>query len=195
MAVVQSGFIGAVILHPDAFGISQPATNELSDYVFFWRGIGYLLGIDDEYNICTHGLEVAQDICRSIETEIVLPGLYQPPSEFHRMTDAYIEGMNGNDLKIRMTTKESVIAFSISVLTGQMLHLPSWLRLNWSEYFRIWLRRGNVFLIKWCPGYRRLLNWLIMNVLFRFCLPLVEKQLACRDAKHVDASCIPSAVN
>jgi len=187
LAVVQSGFIGAVILHPDDFGIPRPSPSELSDYVFLWRCIGYLLGIDDEYNICSDGLQTAQDICRSIETELVLPGLMQPPPEFHRMTDAYIDGLNlgaGRLSWLRAISKKSTVAYSLSVLKS--VKLPSWLHLDWSDQLRICFMTVVVFMLKWCPGFAQLLNWFWLRVAFRFSYPLVEKQLARPNCDHVD---------
>jgi hypothetical protein len=184
LACVQAGFIGAVILHPDRFGIARPTANELSDYVFFWRGIGYLLGIDDDHNICSRGLAVAREICLSVEDELAFPGLYQPSSEFHRMADAYIDGINGKgggDRSFRMFSKESLIAFWFYVKDRHMSLLPSWLQLSYSDYMRLWVLKGTMFMLKWCPGFERLFNWYILNYVFKSLLPLVEKQLARRN--------------
>ena len=64
MALVQSGFFGGIILHPDAFGV-HCTDADLDDYVHFWRGIGYLLGIDDRFNLCSGGLESTNIFKRS----------------------------------------------------------------------------------------------------------------------------------
>lgn len=48
MSVTQFGFFGLVILHPEFFGIHDASEEDFEAICHTWRGIGYLLGIDDE---------------------------------------------------------------------------------------------------------------------------------------------------
>ncbi|XP_057339880.1 uncharacterized protein LOC130677222 [Microplitis mediator] len=52
MAVVQGGFVCLVILYPQAIGIHGATDEQLDDFCYVWRCIGYLLGIEDEFNFC-----------------------------------------------------------------------------------------------------------------------------------------------
>lgn len=104
MGLVQCGFMGAIILYPDKIGI-HCSTYDLDDYVYFWRWIGYLLGIDDKYNICNGGYEQAYEICHAINQKVLVPSLYNPPVQFYPMTRAFVDGMN-----LPLISTESVIA-------------------------------------------------------------------------------------
>lgn len=74
MAVVQTGFMGALATIGDKFGLHCPA-EQIADYVYFWKCIGHQvcpplrlgssdhqLGLPDQYNLCAGGLTDAQNI-------------------------------------------------------------------------------------------------------------------------------------
>jgi hypothetical protein len=54
MALVQSISITGVITDPDKYGI-KCSKDEQEDYIHYWRGLGYLLGLEDKYNVCNDG--------------------------------------------------------------------------------------------------------------------------------------------
>jgi len=93
MALVQAGFMAVIIMYPIEFGV-KCTVKELKDYIFFWRGVGYLLGIDDAYNICSGDYLETYAVCKEIEVDVFLPGLHQPTEKFALMADAYIDGVN-----------------------------------------------------------------------------------------------------
>jgi len=93
MAVVQSGFFGMIIMYPREMGI-RCTVDDLDDYVYFWRWIGSFLGIKDQFNICIHGYAEAYDICKEIETEIVVPSNINPPPGAQEMVEAFVNGLN-----------------------------------------------------------------------------------------------------
>ena len=179
MAIEQAIFVGPVISYPESFGIYHPSRSELDDYVFFWRCIGYLLGIRDEFNMCSRGLDTALEICSSVETDLILPGLMKPPSEFHPMANAYFDGINSLFLqRFRKTTKESIIAYSFEIAKAKCnVMLPPWLRLSFLDYFRIIWLKMSIFLLKYLPGFEKLLNWMLLNGFLKRTMPLVSKQL------------------
>ncbi|ELU05540.1 hypothetical protein CAPTEDRAFT_228177 [Capitella teleta] len=160
MALVQSGFMGAVVMYPWSFGIACSAS-ELHDYIFFWRGIGYLLGIDDKYNICSGTYFETVAICKEIEQKLLLPSLKNPPLEFDRMADAYIEGTNMRR-RFLTFTKESVVGFSL----GAMGHCVG--RLSFRDRMRVWWLKALVVFIRWCPLFSRLNNRLILRSVRQF---------------------------
>lgn len=65
MLITQFAFIGFVILMPTKFGI-QWSAYDLECVVHFWRLIGYLLGIEEEYNLCSRPVPEVQDMCAVI---------------------------------------------------------------------------------------------------------------------------------
>ena len=91
MVLVQSAFIAFPVMHGQRFGIKCSASS-LDDYVYFWYGIGHLLGIDPKYNICSRGLAQAKHFCKNIQDEIVIPNLENPGEDFYTMSNALIDG-------------------------------------------------------------------------------------------------------
>src|SRR6218665_2937729 len=63
MALVQAEFMASVLMYPSNFGI-KCTKEELEDSVFFWRGIGYLLGIKDQFNICSGNYKETYRLCK-----------------------------------------------------------------------------------------------------------------------------------
>ena len=160
MALVQCGFMGAVSMYPQGFGICC-TTENLEDYIFFWRGIGYLLGIKDKYNVCSGDYKQTFTICKEIELKLLLPSLKNPPVEFERMADAYIEGTNMRRRVFRLT-KEAVIAFTLDVMGHPRETL------GYGDTLRVWWLKLIVFLIRWCPGFEQLNNRFILRNVSKF---------------------------
>lgn len=44
--------MGLVVLYPEKFGIGRASKKEIEGFIHMWRCIGWILGIDDEYNFC-----------------------------------------------------------------------------------------------------------------------------------------------
>ena len=78
------------LLFPRTFNLSK---QEKKAWVHLWRTIGYLLGIDEEHNICS-SVEQAETIVYDIVFDEILPGLKTPPKEYKYMADAFCEGYN-----------------------------------------------------------------------------------------------------
>jgi len=173
MAVVHSGFCSAVLLYPSHFGIAC-ARSELDDYVFYWRVIGYLFGVEDLYNICSQGVDSALAVCREIESQVMWRGLRNPPTGWNEMADAYVSGVNlflacGAPL----CSKESMVAFRAR-MAGYMV--PEWLKLTRLDRGRVWLLRLATMLMLWCPGFEKLLN-ICAFALYKYSFGLVGRQL------------------
>lgn len=171
MALVQSGFVGVVLAYPREFGIVC-TREELDDYVFCWRGIGYLLGIRDEYNICSDGYGQALRLVKEIEDQVVDRGLRDRPPAFDTLSNAYIDGSN-LPLKFRFYTKESIIYYLLN-MTGRSI--PPWLQCTWTDRIRVFGYRLLTFLFGWAPGFERFHNYLMMN-LFKKASYLIDKEI------------------
>ena len=150
MALVQSGFMAAVLMYPEGFGIKCTRA-ELEDFIYYWRSLGYLLGISDKYNICNGNYEETYKLCKQIEKEIVLPSVQQPPECFQMMADAYSEGLN-IPLNTRTNTTLSTLAF-ISDRMG--LDIPEMGWLDWIRFLRL---KVLIWLVWWCPGFESFMN-------------------------------------
>jgi len=179
MAVVHSGFFAAILLHPRHFGIACTSV-ELDDYAFFWRVLGYLFGLHDRYNICSHGLDFALASCKEIECKVIWKGLQSPPDGWKDMAGAYVSGVNlflaGG---AALNSRESLVAFRVRMM-GRVF--PDWLRLTWLDRVRVWMLRLAAVMMLWCPGFEKVMN-LFAYVLYRYSLRIISRQLAAYDGR------------
>lgn len=109
MAIVQSGFMGAASIFPQKLGM-HASSQELEDYIYFWRCVGHQLGISDEYNLCSRGKLVADTIVWEIMSTILLPDIANPPEDYDRIAKAYIDGLNLLTLRIPVFSVKSTLA-------------------------------------------------------------------------------------
>jgi len=95
LALATLGMVGYLVLYPDQFGLSDDVSHDdLDDYVYWWRVVGYLLGADDKYNICQGTYHQSVDLFRDIDREIILKNIDQPPAEmFKEVADSFMSEM------------------------------------------------------------------------------------------------------
>lgn len=94
MAITQNSFLGHVLVYHNQFGM-QFEPEEMHALCHFWRVIGYMLGIDDQYNLCAGDFATVQSRCLAIFRHIIVPGLLHAPMDFQGMTEAYFNGLLG----------------------------------------------------------------------------------------------------
>ena len=161
MAIVQSGFFAAVFMYPKHFGIYCTQA-ELEDYAYAWRVIGYMLGIEDQYNICSGTYEEIYATCKDIEQQVLVPHMRNPPPSFDSIADAYIEGVNlPSNWKIQ--SKASVLAY-----VWYCFDLPNPQKLSWTDTARYYVLRAYISIISWCPGFESFINKQVHASLIRF---------------------------
>ena len=157
MGVVLSGFMGGVIMYP-RFGGIICSRSDLDDYVYFWYGIGYLLGIEDRYNICARGLDDALIFCKEIEQEIVYRSMQKPPDEYTEMTNALLSSVT-KGRSFTLLTVPVISALAIDLMGKQ--HVYS---LSYSDTIRYYIWKIIFFSIRHCYILRNLLNRAVEKV-------------------------------
>ncbi|KAJ8974966.1 hypothetical protein NQ317_004803, partial [Molorchus minor] len=93
MALTQFGFMGFGLVRKRMMGIHDVTDAELKGFVHLWRTVGYILGIEDRFNICRESLKETQEICNLLIEKVFLHHLEQPPREFYSMSRALVGGM------------------------------------------------------------------------------------------------------
>ena len=155
MGVVQCGFMGAIVMYPEYFGV-RCSKEDLQDYIYTWRGIGYLLGVDDMYNICQGNYKQTYNIAKEIEHKLLIPALKDPPEEFDNMSQAYMDGINSIS-RFKMTTRASMLALFFD---GAGEPVPS---LSLCDNLRFYGFKFCMLMICWVPGVRQFMNRKIEN--------------------------------
>ncbi|XP_043678507.1 uncharacterized protein LOC122634021 [Vespula pensylvanica] len=92
MGYTLFGFMGLPVLFPDHFGIYPRTDEDLENFCYVWRCIGYLLGIDEEMNICRGSLEDVKARCRSYIEDLAKPAFQRLEPQWEHMMRCVVEG-------------------------------------------------------------------------------------------------------
>ena len=160
MSLVQFGFFAPMVMYPKKFGL-RCTQKDLEDYVHFWAGIGYLLGIQDKYNICINGLDEALHISKEVEQHILIPAMKNTPKEFHSMAKALTDGLNLTS-RLSFSSVASVMALAYWVFE---MEVP---RLSLLDWFRFWNFRVFALLVYWLPGFELVMGYSVSRNVRRF---------------------------
>lgn len=92
MAYTQFGFIGYNLLKPELLGI-RVSRDDYEALVHFWRVIGYLIGMHDEFNVCTDSWRTTKPRLEMLLNDVYRPYLENSTESFKTMATAVIEGL------------------------------------------------------------------------------------------------------
>ncbi|XP_065167097.1 uncharacterized protein [Atheta coriaria] len=93
MAITQFGFMGYALTHPEKIGLFHPDPVGLEGFVYLWRIIGDLMGIEDQFNICRHSAEDTRAVCQLIIEKQLRKYAEQRDPLFVKMASTLVEGM------------------------------------------------------------------------------------------------------
>ncbi|XP_015186648.1 PREDICTED: uncharacterized protein LOC107071834 isoform X2 [Polistes dominula] len=86
------GFMGFIVLYPSYFGIHENVDENLENFCYLWRCLAYLLGVNDEINMCYGNLEEIRKRCQDYIDEMVKPALRRVNPEYEHMIRCIIQG-------------------------------------------------------------------------------------------------------
>ncbi|KAK3866495.1 hypothetical protein Pcinc_027975 [Petrolisthes cinctipes] len=93
MVLTQWAFFGLVVTRGRQLGLTYTREEE-EGLVHFWRAVGYLLGIEDRFNLCAGEMSEVRERCKVIQERVMAPGLISPPPHCATMTDALLQGVH-----------------------------------------------------------------------------------------------------
>ncbi|XP_014204899.1 uncharacterized protein LOC106636869 [Copidosoma floridanum] len=93
MAATQFAFVGLVVTYPKFFGVHGATDDDIEAFCHAWRGIGYLLGVDDEYNYCRGTLGDVRLRTTNLLEHWVKPNLRDVNAEWEHMMRCAVEGL------------------------------------------------------------------------------------------------------
>lgn len=71
MVKAQFAFIGFIILYPEKCGLVSNVNEFLQELCYLWRVIGFILGIEDEYNLGSRPLSETIEMCKVKRDQMV----------------------------------------------------------------------------------------------------------------------------
>lgn len=92
MALTQFGFMGFIALVPHKLGI-QVNREDMEAFVHFWRVIGHMVGIQEQFNLCTDSYDTTRPRLAIIMSNFYRPYLENTSDEFMSMSKALLEGL------------------------------------------------------------------------------------------------------
>nr|XP_015837413.1 PREDICTED: uncharacterized protein LOC655780 isoform X2 [Tribolium castaneum] len=93
MALTQFGFMGYALAFRDKIGLHDAKEEELKALVHVWRVVGYVMGIEDRFNICRDSVEETSEICRILADQIFRPAIERKDKDFIEMATHLSDGM------------------------------------------------------------------------------------------------------
>ena len=158
MALTQTGFFGTALLLQNNCGL-RCSRQEMEDYIYLWRVIGYLLGIKDEYNTAAGDYDETYALVTEFSEKVVQPAVLSPSPLFIKMADAYCDGHNSVVLGgMPLVTRQATLAYANSAYENKKLFNS----LSIGDRLRVYLYRVFVFALNWFPGFAQLSNFALL---------------------------------
>jgi hypothetical protein len=114
MALTQFTFMGFMLLNPKMFGIVG-SIEQFEAFNHLWRVLGYLLGIQERFNLCGPTLEETLSRLEAVREDIFKPQLQFPFAEFEGYTRTAVNGMWHSDPRLHYDSMLWLIRRAIKV--------------------------------------------------------------------------------
>ncbi|RZF34928.1 hypothetical protein LSTR_LSTR011422 [Laodelphax striatellus] len=132
LSVTQWGFVGMIVTYPAQFGAANASQEELEGFLHLWRVIGYLLGIEDQFNFCDGSLEEVRERSRALTSEWIVPELGRVSDEWEHYCRCMCRGVS---FYVRDVCFEVVLAYLCWTLDVNLPQLQA--TLTWFQYFKL----------------------------------------------------------
>lgn len=160
MSLTQFGFIGLIITYPEKFGAADATDEELDGFIHLWRGLGYLLGIEDKYNFCNGTLQEVRQRCEYFIEKVAKLQFLSVNEDWEHMSRCLVEGIS---------YYTSGLNFEVSLLyLCWVLNIPiprTTATLSWWNTFMFNITKITLCFTLRLPGMRPLHNWLLRRSL------------------------------
>ena len=148
MTLVQGAFFGQLLLFPEHYGAKNATSDEIRNFLIFWRTNGYYLGISDENNAVLPDYEETKIMAHLVLEKILKPCmLHLNPESMHMAKAALFPGMDYH-----------VVVYAKYELCG--IPLPKlWASLSMMQKAQYYLRQAYIPHIYPLPGARQTINY------------------------------------
>ncbi|XP_013167689.1 PREDICTED: uncharacterized protein LOC106117794 [Papilio xuthus] len=93
VALTLFSLVGPGILKPDRFGIRQLEADDWEAYNHYWAVIGYMLGLEDRYNVCRRNIYETRQVFQLLLDRVFVPCLENVPEYFEHMARVMMDGL------------------------------------------------------------------------------------------------------
>lgn len=160
MLVTQYSFLGVLVAHPRQMGAWRASEEDLAGLIHFWRGIGWLLGVEDKYNFCNGSVADTRALCLEMERHLILPGFAAADWSHEHMATSLMAGINH---MVPCLSYPAMLRFLADTLG---VRLPSFVRqMSLRHTCQYWLMRFVFHVLFLIPGVLFLFNELLLLAL------------------------------
>ncbi|XP_018563856.1 uncharacterized protein LOC108905470 [Anoplophora glabripennis] len=104
MAITQFGFMGISVCRSKMVGIHKASDEEWEGFIHIWRVIGYLMGIEDRFNLCSGTVEETRERCNILMEQVFRPNIEQKDENFIKMARNMIHALKCINIFIKFET-------------------------------------------------------------------------------------------
>ncbi|XP_042891309.1 uncharacterized protein LOC122265903 isoform X1 [Penaeus japonicus] len=147
MSLTQYQFMGLVVAHPHKMGAGAATDEDLEGLIHFWRGLGWLLGIQDKYNFCRGTLAEVRSLCLEVERLVGIPALAKADWNYEHMTGSLVSGLSHLMHTLSFEAGFRYVAYTLD------LDIPNFIsRMSMHGTIKYWLMRFAIGLLYYFPG-------------------------------------------
>lgn len=156
MALTQYCFLGLILSYPNRMGAWRATKEDLEGFVHFWRGIGWLLGIEDKYNFCKGTAAETKALCKEVERFVIVPSLSRSSWDNEHMSFSLMDGIN---MMVPGLSYPAMFRFLADTLG---LSVPLFVRnTSLKHTVQYWVMRLLLHFAFWIPGVVYFFNLLL----------------------------------
>lgn len=179
MSVTQFAFMGLITSYPRFFGVHHSSEEDMEAFCHLWRTLGYLLGIEDEYNFCRGNLSEIRKRSAVLIEKVFKPKLCDVQPEWEHMTRCIVEGTS----YYLQGLKYNGVLLSLS----DLLEIPT-LRLratmSYLQRLKHVINRWLFYYVMWIPGVTTRLNSFVHKNIDRAAHFDTEKHAALKEKSN-----------
>lgn len=94
MAITQFAFVGMQLLNPELVGIVG-TRDDFENFSHYWRVLGYLMGIEDRFNVCGATLNETLGRLKAIKEDLLMPNFVNLKPNVEENLRIAVEGFRG----------------------------------------------------------------------------------------------------
>lgn len=151
----QLGVMGLAVTYPKHFGLYFVTEEDLDSFVHFWRGIGYLLGVGDEYNFGNVNLDEVRYRTKATIDVLFKPAMREVHINWEYMIRCMLDGIQ-LCMPLPIYCFESLVLDVSNMLGVPVPGLRKWM--NFQQYLSFYAVRFAIML-QVVPCIAAMSNW------------------------------------
>nr|XP_045599935.1 uncharacterized protein LOC123759114 isoform X2 [Procambarus clarkii]XP_045599936.1 uncharacterized protein LOC123759114 isoform X2 [Procambarus clarkii]XP_045599937.1 uncharacterized protein LOC123759114 isoform X2 [Procambarus clarkii] len=160
MSLTQYAFMGLVVAHPEKLGTGSATEEEMAGLIHFWRGLGWLMGIEDQYNFCSGTVAETKALCLEVERLIFIPLLAKVDWNYEHMATSLIKGMSYIVPATSYPAMFRYLAYTLDIAVPTFVS-----KMSYRHSFHYWVMRCTFALILLVPCLLLLLNYMFNSLI------------------------------